>query len=115
MSDGHFVHTDRGLLMAAKLVVGDKVRGQNGLWEHVVQIDRVWRRGLFNPQTETGEFIVGGVVVTCYTHAVHASTAHALLAPIRWAFMASRLTIRCAWSNVQESSHRSNSLGELKG
>lgn len=52
----------------------------------VVAIHSVHTHGLYAPHTHAGTVAVDGVVASCYTVAVQPAAAHALLAPVRWAW-----------------------------
>lgn len=57
---------------------------ENGNKAQVVSIEHVWKRGLHNPQTESGTIVVNGVVASTFTQTVQPGTASALLAPLKW-------------------------------
>lgn len=85
---GHFVYVQEGVKRAGDVVVGDFVPTADGGLERVVQAGEVLDEGLFNPQTLSGDIVVGGVRVTTYTEAVTPIAAHALLAPVRAVYRA---------------------------
>lgn len=100
LGDGRAVKATRGHLVyvvrsgTEQVVALGDVRVGDGMFgaladggEGVVRVTHVARvtaKGLFNPQTAAGDIVVDGVRVTCYTKAVPAQAAHALLAPVRW-------------------------------
>lgn len=57
----------------------------NGL-QSVTSTRLVYTHGLYAPHTAAGTVAVDGVVASCYTKAVQPAMAHALLAPVRWAW-----------------------------
>lgn len=82
-SEGHFVIRGDGTLTAAGEVrVGDVLRVADGT-RTVQKVQRVMREGLFAPHTASGQVVVDGFVVSCYTTAVKVAAAHAWLAPVR--------------------------------
>lgn len=56
--------------------------------QRLVAVAAVRDVGLYNPHTASGVVVVDGVIVSCYTAAVRAAAAHALLAPVRAAVRA---------------------------
>jgi Hint module len=91
----------RGPVPAGDVRRGDVVQTVSGP-EAVVAVRRVAARGLYNPQTLHGEIVVGGVVASTYTTAVPPAAAHALLAPLRWAWAAAQLVARTAAADPAE-------------
>lgn len=79
---------------AARLVTADAVRpdvmGVHTVSHGVQRVTAVRRaynkQGLYAPHTAAGIIAVDGVVASCYTAAIQPAAAHALLAPVRWAF-----------------------------
>lgn len=99
VTEGHVVYVCKGMERgcAKEAVVVDEVERGDGVWrigkEEEVELvrvlavrRRVFERGLYNPQTEHGDVVVDGVVVSCYTRFVEMRAAHALLAPLRAMF-----------------------------
>lgn len=92
LSRGHLLRTRGGLRSAGEMRVGEGVMTSGKEDEDViVWKGLVYEDGLYNPHTISGEFIVNGIVVSCYTTAVWPITAHALLAPLRAAYIVGRL------------------------
>lgn len=93
LTRGHYLYVSSSATSDADsrlLVAGDVRRGSvlstvSGP-EAVTRARRVGARGLYNPQTVHGDIVVGGVVSSTYTTAVAPQAAHALLAPLRWAW-----------------------------
>lgn len=86
----HFIYkTDRSVVAAADVKVGDRlIDGEDGSETDVWKLETVWENGLYNPQTMQGDIVVDGIVSSTYTQAVPQQAAHALLAPVRAAFVA---------------------------
>ncbi len=83
LTPSHFTYVN-GILTAAKNVkVGDKLMGEDGLADLVSSIRMAYNTVLYNPQTIDGDIVVGGLVSSTYTEAVHFEAAHSLLAPLR--------------------------------
>lgn len=102
VSPGHYVYVGQRLTTANAVAVGDTMTAGDGKPLVVTAVARVSAAGLFNPHTLDGRIVVNGVLVSCYTRAVHPALAGALLAPVRWAYLAARwvgLTGRAAWRN----------------
>lgn len=72
------MYANGGLKVARDVRVGDRM--SSGL---VRNVRRVVRKGLYNPQTESGVIMVDGIVVSCYTEAIQPIVAHALLSWVR--------------------------------
>lgn len=83
LSPGHFLYINEVLTAAKRVQVGDVLQMQNGRTIRAKAISRVWRRGLYNPQTVAGDIVVSGVRVSTYTTAVQPVIATALMAPVR--------------------------------
>lgn len=87
---GHFVYKTDGGRPEAVAVEGLRVGESvllNGAEVEVEKVERVRGKGLFNPQTVHGDIVVDGFLATTYTSAVRPSVAHALLAPVRAAYL----------------------------
>ncbi|KAI0567396.1 hypothetical protein FGB62_2g120 [Gracilaria domingensis] len=83
VTSGHYVYT-RNKLMAAKSVrPGDELQLADASYTKVLDVQKVWRTGLYNPQTIDGELVVDGFRVSSYTTSVEANVANALLSPLR--------------------------------
>lgn len=63
----------------------------------VEKVQKVAGKGLYNPQTVHGDIVVDGFLATTYTSAVKAEVAHALLAPVRAAYMTVGLDLSLAF------------------
>lgn len=94
VTEGHVVYVCRDMKKNCKREMAsvETVKVGDGVWrleseERVVRVEKVVRGvsgwGLFNPQTSSGDIVVDGVVVTCYSRWIKESVAHGLLAPIR--------------------------------
>lgn len=84
VTPSHFVYTDKKLIPAGKIVVGDRLLISDGKASRVLKISTVQARGLFNPHTLHGDVVVDGFIVSTYTLAAVPRLAHSLLAPIRF-------------------------------
>lgn len=71
---------------ARDVVIGDWMLDAVGNAVQVAELITVWDNGLFNPQTNSGNIVVNGILVTTFTEAVEPMLATALLAPLRWMF-----------------------------
>lgn len=86
-SDGHYVYSgDGNIIKMSDVHVGSTLETEEGRAASVKKVARVWRWGLYNPQTESGDIIVGGIRCTTYTTAVGVGVGHALLTPVRALF-----------------------------
>lgn len=76
--------------------VGDRlIDATRGVPITVVKSESVNAKGLYNPQTFSGDIVVNGFVVTTFTTAVkNAHTGHALMTPWR---LLERLRLKIAW------------------
>lgn len=88
LTRGHYLYVNGKLAMAESVRVGDTVIEWDGGDGKVTKVERLWDNGLYNPQTISGDIVVDGIVASCYTVRVEPEIAHALLAPLRWAFWA---------------------------
>lgn len=88
LTGGHYVRAGGRLVAARAVRVGDELRTAKGP-SRVVRVVAARGAGLYAPHTLHGDLVVGGVVVSGYSQAVHPRVAHALLAPVR---LAARLT-----------------------
>lgn len=100
LSPGHYLPVNGKLTAAQAVRVGDKLDSLvNGtrVESSVRSIRVVKMRGLFNPQTVSGDIAVfwseNAILASVYTTAVHPRFAHALLAPLRWLDAITGLTI----------------------
>lgn len=84
LTASHYVREAGGSLVAAGAVaVADSLLTVDGPCD-VIAKDVVVQDGLYAPHSMHGDLVVGGVVVSSYSKAVHPRVAHALLAPVRW-------------------------------
>lgn len=87
LSEGHYLHSGKGLVAAGSVKIGDEVWVVDGKMERVVKKTIVEGIGRFAPHTLTGYLVVDGIVVSCYTTTVHPVFAHyVLLWPVRWLY-----------------------------
>eukprot|EP00178_Gracilaria_changii_P027095 TRINITY_DN842_c0_g1_i1.p4 TRINITY_DN842_c0_g1~~TRINITY_DN842_c0_g1_i1.p4 ORF type:complete len:464 (-),score=100.27 TRINITY_DN842_c0_g1_i1:11428-12819(-) len=91
LTKGHYLYVNGQMAAAESVRVGDSVETETGLIS-VSAIDSVVSRGLYNPQTVSGDIIVNGVKASTYTTAVETKTAHSLLLPLRAAFRFAGMT-----------------------
>ncbi|CAN8072174.1 unnamed protein product [Agarophyton chilense] len=85
-SPGHYIFSKDKLVAAGSVRIGDYLQMGNGSLVRVSSVENVWRRGLYNPQTVSGELVVDGFRVSSYTMAVRPNVAQTLLAPLRAAY-----------------------------
>ncbi|PXF40772.1 Protein hedgehog [Gracilariopsis chorda] len=85
-SHGHYIYTKQKLVAAGAIKAGDFLATGVDEYEAVIGSEDVWEQGLYNPHTLTGEFVVEGFRVSCYTTAVRPDLAKTLLSPLRAAF-----------------------------
>lgn len=96
LSPGHYLYiyqradahddncaADVRLVAADEVRVGDALVAADGTPLPVIRVGETRAFGLYNPHTVSGELVVAGVRVSCYTRAVPPSVAHALLSPLR--------------------------------
>lgn len=83
LTDGHYLYVNNVLMAAKSVVVGDILTLGNGEATAVRKLSRVFRAGLYNPQTISGNIVVDGVITSTYTTAVSPAVAHVLLGPLR--------------------------------
>lgn len=83
LSHGHLLYVNGQLKAAESVRVGDSLRLEDGSTASVEAVDQVEASGLYAPHTLHGDIVVDGVAASCYTTAVKARVAHALLAPLR--------------------------------
>lgn len=105
LTRGHYLYVsseagEMKLVPAGEVRRGDILTTLSGR-EAVVSARSVRARGLYNPQTIHGDIVVGGVVSTTYTTAVPPMAAHALLAPLRWAWGILQLGVRTASAKTE--------------
>lgn len=85
-SRGHVLYGGDGATVAASVRAGDRLRRADGSYARVQRVGWEQGRGLYHPQTTTGDIVVDGVWATTYTSSVDVRVAHALLAPVRGVF-----------------------------
>mmetsp|Transcript_127 Transcript_127/g.381 ORF Transcript_127/g.381 Transcript_127/m.381 type:complete len:490 (-) Transcript_127:125-1594(-) len=78
-SPSHYVYVNGGLRAAGSVRVGDVLTSGAGAQLKVDAVRTVTRRGLYNPQTISGNIVVDGVLASTYTQALHPVVAHSLL------------------------------------
>lgn len=83
---GHYVYANGELVAAASVRVGDWMDLASGAASQVAHVKFVSKRGLYNPQTLSGDLVVNGVLVSTYTTAVNPLYAHKVLAPLRFIY-----------------------------
>lgn len=114
LSASHLLAVNGRLAQAAHARVGDWLRTVNGS-QRIVEKRTVRDRGLYNPHTASGWIVVDGVLVSCYTAAVRPTAAHALLAPVRAAFVVQSRGVTAAMRVVSDfvESYRSGAFSSL--
>lgn len=109
LSASHYLYVNGLLRTAGSVVVGDVLRGENGNDDLIVMdVEKVEGKGVYAPTSLHGDLLVDGVIVSSYTDAIHPTTAHRLLHPLRllyragWYRLVSRFTIfeRRSWDDV---------------
>ncbi|PXF47051.1 Warthog protein 8 [Gracilariopsis chorda] len=100
LTPSHYIYADDVIRPAKSVTLGMKLRLHDGSQQQVIGKKYVWKTGLYNPQTVDGDIVVDGIVATTYTTAVQINAAHALLAPLRAAFLA----VKSMWTPF-ESAH----------
>lgn len=86
LSPEHYLYVNGQLATASSVKSGDTLWTRNSQVIRALAVSRVRRRGLFNPQTRSGDIVVNGLKVSTYTSAVEPVTAAALMAPLRAAY-----------------------------
>ena len=82
LTSGHYVHTTNGLKPANEVTIKDSLlryTGKRLQKEPVISIEEKLDVGLYNPQSASGNMIVDGFLVSCYTTALHPTLAHILV------------------------------------
>lgn len=80
---GHYMYTDRGLVSAGEIRIGDNMLIASGGKCEVNELNRTRLRGVINPQTRHGAIDVDGVLASTYTKTIMPACAHSLLSPLR--------------------------------
>lgn len=83
VTKGHYLYVNGALAAAKTVQTGDVLELGSGLSTTVEAVSCATSRGIFNPQTISGDIIVNGVRASTYTTAVEPAAAHKLLAPFR--------------------------------
>lgn len=86
LTSGHFIYANGALVAADTIKAGDELELAPGGRSTVASVTRVAERGLYNPQTLSGDIAVNGIRASTYTTAVRPMVAHSLLAPARLAY-----------------------------
>lgn len=84
LTPGHYIYANGALAAASSVCVGDVLVLDSGQSDAVEAVQVVRRRGLYNPQTVSGNVVVDGVLASTYTTAVDSKFAHAALTPFRF-------------------------------
>lgn len=71
------------LVRAADVERGDMLVGADGKGRMVRRIRREVAKGLYNPHTVSGDLVVGGVLVSCFTETLRPQVASVALLPFR--------------------------------
>lgn len=93
VSKTHFIYiyeNEGGMMTlreAREVRIGDALVDASGNAVRIWDIRVVSRRGLYNPHTAQGDIVVDGFRASTYTRAMQATSAHALLAPLRARFL----------------------------
>lgn len=90
-SSGHLIYANGVTIFTKNTREGDMIPvlvGEDLMNETVLSVETKCMKGLFNPQTESGNILVGYekaslVLGTAYTSTVPLSVAHSLLSPVR--------------------------------
>lgn len=84
LSPGHIIMVGNDERKKARNVnLMDVLINENGNQVDILSIERIVKRGLYNPHTKNGIIDVNGLLSTVYTEAFDEVQAHALLSPIR--------------------------------
>lgn len=83
LTAGHFLYVNDDRVMAKDVRRGDRLHLGDGSSAVVERIEKVFGKGLYNPQTVHGDIVVDGIRASTYTVAVEPECAHALLSPLR--------------------------------
>lgn len=89
LSPGHYLYVNGRLTAAKHVKVGDILEVKARATTRAMTVGRVRKRGLYNPQTVSGDIVVADVQVSTYTSALDPMAAVALMAPLRMAHMCS--------------------------
>lgn len=83
LSKGHYIYVGGDLVPASEVQIGSVLTLGTGENSKVAFVGLRKAVGLFNPQTESGDIVVNGILVSTYTTSVAPQLAHALLSPAR--------------------------------
>eukprot|EP00177_Eucheuma_denticulatum_P007321 GFKZ01013322.1.p1 GENE.GFKZ01013322.1~~GFKZ01013322.1.p1 ORF type:complete len:667 (-),score=80.35 GFKZ01013322.1:304-2304(-) len=84
ISSEHYLYVNRRMASAKVVRVGDVVESPGDGLVDVADVEIVWQRGLYNPQTFDGNIVVNGIRTSTFTTAVDPHMANGLLAPLRY-------------------------------
>jgi len=107
LSSNHLLYVDGSLKPARNVRVGEILRrqivdGDGTMHTELVRIvaaRQVRKLGLVNPHTMSGEILVEGIHVSCYTQTINSRIAHAMLAPLRAVYALTQLDALCGMLN----------------
>lgn len=96
LTPSHYIYINDNELVKASVVRKDDMLSvvDMGL-SKVIDISKVNKQGLFNPQTLQGDVVVNGIKASTYTSSVKISTAHAMLSPLRAVYDRLGLSFTC--------------------
>ncbi|KAI0564534.1 hypothetical protein FGB62_25g526 [Gracilaria domingensis] len=83
LSGSHYLYLNNRIQAADAAKIGDFVTLESGAKDLVVNVESVWARGLYHPQTMDGNIVVNGILATTWTRAAAPATASSLLVPVR--------------------------------
>lgn len=87
ISPGHYLYVNGSLSTSRWVNPGDLLRDPEGSDSITVERVSVTKlKGMYAPTTVSGDLVVDGVTVSCYTDALHPETAHKMLAPVRFLY-----------------------------
>lgn len=83
LTSGHLLYVNNRIVPAREVRKDDMLLTASGTNSKVVKINKVWRRGVYNPQTIQGDIVVNEIVASTYTTTIVAGAAHGILTPLR--------------------------------
>lgn len=99
LTSGHYIYVRQKCSNPSEVMIpaymvqnGQCVQLGNSQWVHVNRVSNELSRGLYNPQTLQGDIVVDSIRATTYTTAMHPSTAHSIMFPLRFMFVLHRLS-----------------------
>lgn len=98
MTPTHYTYVDGKILSARDVRVGHKLDSKR-----VAKVELTFERGLYNPQTVSGDIVVNGVRTTTFTETVVVSLAQSLLSPFRCLYKLVGFKFNClegGWNNA---------------